>query len=436
MAYPIPSDSSACNPVNIKNPVYSGGATGNGVTDDTAAVQAAINAAANTRSGVVFFPPGAYLCQPLTIPPAVILQGVNGEGYLDLSTTIANTNTLSRILLKPGSTSALISPYDGGINKATLVQIRDLMLDCNGIAQAAVNLPDQDGGLGRFWNFERVYVTNTSQSDNGACIYVGVNNNGCNFRDCYIYNGQSGSAAGCIGLAISGHDSNVDHCWIGFWGEYGFALTGGNSSMSCNVRGGGIFGNGYGGILAGGSGLVIDGASIDGNATTGIYVAYGTSPPTTISNCEFHGNGTSGGPNIYLANNDLVLNLLGNYAYDDGSTPKATYMVQVDGTGCIINQACNYAPSEAFGTAWTNYDGTISAPSFPGSTVAAVNSTGADVQAFIANGADAITAIELGTTMTGLTIGGGDTAAIRIPNGQSITFTYAGGSPSWTWVVG
>jgi hypothetical protein len=57
------------------------GATGNGTTDDTAAIQAAINSAfVNSatvpQGGVVYFPVGTYMIStPLVVPPYVTLQG-------------------------------------------------------------------------------------------------------------------------------------------------------------------------------------------------------------------------------------------------------------------------------------------------------------------------------------------------------------------------
>lgn len=44
---------------NVKNPTY--GAVGDGVTNDQAAIQAALTAAANAGGGIVFFPKGTYL---------------------------------------------------------------------------------------------------------------------------------------------------------------------------------------------------------------------------------------------------------------------------------------------------------------------------------------------------------------------------------------
>jgi len=54
------------------------GAVGDGVADDTAAVQAAINYAGNLNGLDVFFPAGNYLCGVLTTRQNVTLRGVTG----------------------------------------------------------------------------------------------------------------------------------------------------------------------------------------------------------------------------------------------------------------------------------------------------------------------------------------------------------------------
>src|SRR5438128_2610946 len=71
---------------NVKSAKY--GAKGDGVTDDTAAIQAAINDAQSVTGGVmtgagaiVFFPVGTYLCRSgLTISSYITLQGAPQEG--------------------------------------------------------------------------------------------------------------------------------------------------------------------------------------------------------------------------------------------------------------------------------------------------------------------------------------------------------------------
>jgi hypothetical protein len=73
---------------NVKDPQFAGGAKGNGVTDDTAAVQAAIDAACAVTGGasqgngvVVYFPAGRYkITATLQVTRRIVLQGLATEG--------------------------------------------------------------------------------------------------------------------------------------------------------------------------------------------------------------------------------------------------------------------------------------------------------------------------------------------------------------------
>lgn len=61
---------------NVKSATY--GAVGDGLADDTAAIQAAIDAAG--YGGVVYFPQGVYqVSQPLDLPRGVVLQGTHSN---------------------------------------------------------------------------------------------------------------------------------------------------------------------------------------------------------------------------------------------------------------------------------------------------------------------------------------------------------------------
>ncbi len=55
------------------------GAIGDGVTDDTAAIQAAIDAVEGEGGGIVFFPPGYWRFSEITIPKGVTLAGVGWD---------------------------------------------------------------------------------------------------------------------------------------------------------------------------------------------------------------------------------------------------------------------------------------------------------------------------------------------------------------------
>lgn len=72
---------------NVKDKKY--GAIGNGVTVDTAAIQAAITDAA-AAGGEVFFPPGTYLTGQLTVPAGVSLRGLPDVSFILWNHATAN----------------------------------------------------------------------------------------------------------------------------------------------------------------------------------------------------------------------------------------------------------------------------------------------------------------------------------------------------------
>lgn len=82
--------------INAKNPAY--GATGNGTTEDSTAIQAAINAAA-TFGTDVYLPAGTYKCTP-GASPALTMTGVQG-------TRIFGDSALTTVLQKGGNGTLL-----------------------------------------------------------------------------------------------------------------------------------------------------------------------------------------------------------------------------------------------------------------------------------------------------------------------------------------
>ncbi len=94
--------------INVKNAPYS--ATGNSTTDDTAAIQAAINATDANRGGIVFLPQGRYrIATGLTVTnQGTILMGEgmpgNNRAAGQGSTRIIPDNGLTGITFNPGGT--------------------------------------------------------------------------------------------------------------------------------------------------------------------------------------------------------------------------------------------------------------------------------------------------------------------------------------------
>jgi hypothetical protein len=62
---------------NVKDTAY--GAKGDGIADDSAAIQAAITAASASGGGVVFFPPGTYLASNVTGASNIVIEGAGRD---------------------------------------------------------------------------------------------------------------------------------------------------------------------------------------------------------------------------------------------------------------------------------------------------------------------------------------------------------------------
>jgi hypothetical protein len=410
-----------------------------GSSDNSTAITNAIAA-----GGVTLVPPGIFTSAPLTLPPGAVIQGLNAQTNYGNPVAGSNPAQQSVLKLKAGSTSPLLSPYDGGTNTACNVNIFDLALDGNGIALGAagnvgtcINLPDSGSAIGRFWNIQRVYAANAggTGSDSSATIYIGHNNVAVTIKDLMLWNFMSGAVAGTAGLCWYGSDGILENAWIcGF--ATGLSIMGGANDSSFTMRGGGIY-HCTTDASIGGLGAMFEHVSFDHAYNDGIYAAYSF----TLTACQFHDNSLAANntwSHIHAASNITVTAVGCKVSTDSGDAGSnhAKYFLNA-GSGVVFNSFGNQLDSGAtLSTGWTNYSGTVSAPGFPASTTAVTNTTGGDVQAFIANGAAAITAITLGSTVTGMTIPASGTTAIRIPNGQSIEFTYASGTPTWTWVIG
>lgn len=96
-------------PVNVLD--Y--GAVGNGVADDTTAIQAAINAGA-VSGATVFFPAGTYLVSTLTLPQQGSGIELLGEANCGLN-DLANT-TFKGAVIKSASASGNVLSCDGGVS--------------------------------------------------------------------------------------------------------------------------------------------------------------------------------------------------------------------------------------------------------------------------------------------------------------------------------
>jgi polygalacturonase len=106
---------------NVYN-VKAYGATGNGTTDDTSAIQAAITAAA--AGGTVFFPKGTYkISSSLTLGSNVTLLGASAQTTI-ISQATANTNGVTLSSVSANSRILLTIQSPGGTVGSVYVNAR------------------------------------------------------------------------------------------------------------------------------------------------------------------------------------------------------------------------------------------------------------------------------------------------------------------------
>ncbi len=230
----------------LKGPIYdvkAYGAVGNGVTDDTTAIQSAINAA-TVAGGIVFFPAATYLSSSLDVKSNVTLLGVGPA---------------SIILCKPpGGQTALLS-----IVSHTNVRVLDLTVDGNE-TNTAQNVLGAYLAVSTKVIIERVVFQNLTHfavSDDASAADNAV-------IDCFFYRCGTKSIVGA-NVSTFGARQLIQGCTFQDWGGVtagkGLQSTGVRSRILDNtfrVPGGGSVDKAIN-IASGGDGSVVQGNTID-----------------------------------------------------------------------------------------------------------------------------------------------------------------------------
>ena len=188
------------------------GAKGDGSTDDTAAIQAALNAAA-TAGGVVYIPAATYIISNIAIDTNVTLCGAGWATILQA---------------KSGTTGYLIALTHPSTSRQ--VTIRDLALSTPyGGATAGHILLDNTGWTGGdpFDCMHRVFNV-FSFNSGGDAFHFGANTRGLVVSGCSQY-----QATG-FGFHFEGGctDSFISHCNSGPSGSHGFNVAGWNNMLT------------------------------------------------------------------------------------------------------------------------------------------------------------------------------------------------------------
>ena len=295
------------------------GAVGDGTTDDTAAIQAAINAMPNT-GGTVFLPPGTYKITASLTVPTTMTQGFGLKGAGPQASVISLANSVNDYAIK----------FATGAHSQNGAQISDIGILCNGVNQTA------GGGIYGYGayrcSFDNLYIS-TPYEDGIYLVYGpgGSGNNGYQnvIRGCTIENGNLSAGLG-RGICFSSTIENiVTECTFSANGGSGggdtfdiYDDTGKQNVSNC------VFKSGRGGFKTIGNGnkitsctfdsvkghnVVIDGSYNVCSDNTLLGIGTGASAPNTAAGIYTFGTG------------NLIRN---NYMDTDGTAS--------DGTKCFV----------------------------------------------------------------------------------------------------
>jgi Right handed beta helix region len=278
-----PGVAGAPNLVSVTDAPFN--AAGNGVADDTKAIQAAINYA-TANNAVTYFPSSGaatYRVSQLVIPAGAILEGVSAGTYPG-NESIACVSTLARL---GGTNRDLLLIPDGN----NYCHIRDIQIDGNkknNTTGDGIHIGDSDNPAGQEGQIviERCYV----HDNPGHNIYLGhlrrankVLNSVCNY-------------AVKDGICVAGSDNTVTQNICGTNGRAGINLGtshalhwAADASQSpaavTHVISNDIYGNQVGINVSSGSwGNVISSNGIDRNSDEGVAVCDGDTPATIYAN--------------------------------------------------------------------------------------------------------------------------------------------------------
>ncbi len=413
------------------------GATGDGNTNDTAAIQSAIDYANQIGAGV-FFPSAMYRVSQLVLRSGTILQGVSSGTYPD-NNAISGASVLARLA---NSNKDLLLAPDG----ANYCRISDLAIDGNKNNNTkGYGLCVADGASGQ----EAQIVVNLCYfHDNpDSNIYLGKNR-----RANSVTNGVFNYSLGGDGITVAGSDNTIAGNICGSNARAGICLgttatqnwpaaSSSNAAAIAHVSNNDIYGNLVGIAVANASsGCMIAGNAIDRHKYQGVTVYSGASNAVVTN--TFHSNGTAK-DNAY-AHIDVGMNVsqvcISNNNFgplDSGITNIANYCLNVaQGATRVTGDIGAMDPTTAH--ARTNVQSGAAAWTAVSNIGAVVQGAGNDILTLRNSAGATMTKVTEGGSLVhsgggGVTVDGvpGATAGARFVGG-----TKSGAPTSGSWKAG
>lgn len=267
---------------NVKAPPYN--ATGNGTTDDTVAIQAAITACSAAGGGVVYFPAGTYLVTPSGSPSVGLsLMGTGSAGMQNVR--LVGAGNQAATVLKNGSGTLLQLSGPSTSPSTGSTHIRYCTVESLGF--------NGNGKTGPV--FQCYYADNLEFRD----VYVNGNADivldSAEFWDSRFYNCVFGGSGGATANA------STPNCYI----RNSAAASGfGNSAGTTNM-------------------IVFHGCRWEGFTTGALWIVQGTGGtggPNSIfvTDCKMESSTLNGGPHLSVDTNSRGVFVKHLYAYSGG----------------------------------------------------------------------------------------------------------------------
>lgn len=405
-------------------------AAGDGSTDDTTAIQNALDAAADAGGGTVYIPPGTYMTSQLTVGNKVRVTGAGGN-----TTLKAKFGTTGSVIAIDNSATRVVLDHFA-IDVDSVADVDGILMDNTGVAQDSLHR------LTYLWIFNagrdgihlgpaivetivsNCYVLGSGR--NGYHTEVGATDNrfvactaGASTEDGFFIAGNNTSYTACKAFYSGFDGSSFADNFNGFTlrpgvGEDLHAVTLTSCEAQNNARNGFFVDGGATSAIC--TYIVGDGLTSDGNnmfGGTGVGFAFSRVLYSTFKNLVHRQQSPTGSAAYGIG----LFNDQSYTTYDGGYILGATGNLYVDGTVFGPYKVSNLIPF--------NPAGQVTAPTVPASASAYTNILGVDCNVYISGGT--VSDIAIGGDSTGLTSGW-----FPVPAGQTITLTYTG-APTWTW---
>lgn len=297
--------------ISVKDPAY--GATGDGATNDTTAVQAALTAGAGS---CVFFPEGTYLVSDLTVPADTLVMGVGYGSQLKKNAngkvlTLGRRSQLQNIAINGnGGTYTGVGVFISAAGVDTIDNLswrRGDNVDIYNTESYCLQFDGNSAGYSSQFNNCRFVPTSYAtyaikMANNSGVLETGGNRM---FTNCWSF-------AARFADLTDAENTNITGCH-GFWPL--FTPT----THKASIVGGRMNLYDANAILTGTANVVV-GTTINYNGGAALTISSG------CTNCRFEGNAVGSGTTLTDSSN-------GNTSGNEISIPRVIYTPTWAGTG-------------------------------------------------------------------------------------------------------